>query len=70
MGRGAHRRESQPPAAPAPAAVPAEPAPAAPLPEEAPGKLSWRWKTVAFVWGTAFAALALYELLQALFRLF
>jgi hypothetical protein len=57
------------------AAAPEAPAAPPPATEEnsgdpvAPGSLPRRWQIVVFLWITAFVALALYELLQAVFRL-
>jgi len=69
MTRGAHRREShvqsERPAVPAPTA-PAADTPATAPP--APDKVSPGWSLAAFLWINAFVALALFELLSALFR--
>jgi hypothetical protein len=72
MTRGSHRREShiQPERPAAPPAPPAGQAPDGPASSQgAPAKaLSPGWSVVVFLWVTAFAVLALFELLSSLFR--
>jgi hypothetical protein len=72
MTRATSRREAhvQPdkPAAPPPQAVPPGGPEGTPEPPAPPERLSRKWQTVAFLWGTAFAFLWLYELLSALLK--
>jgi hypothetical protein len=71
MSRGTHRgegKQAQPDKGPAAAATGAHEG--TPVEQAAPVPLSRRWQVVAFLWASAVAALALYELLSTLFRVF
>ncbi len=70
--RDAHVQQEKPAAPPPPPAAHAPGEPGGPgenpEPPAAPEPLSRKWQTVAFLWGTAFLFLWMYEVLSALFK--
>jgi hypothetical protein len=68
MTRSSRRHSPVQPERPTPEPT-APPSPAADQPRDEKQPLSRRWQIVFFLWITAFLALALFEFLQAIFRL-
>jgi hypothetical protein len=70
--REAHVQQEKPAAPPPPSLAHASGSPGgaggAPEPPAPAERLSRKWQTVAFLWGTAFLFLWTYELLSAIFK--
>jgi hypothetical protein len=66
--REAHVQQERPAAPPPPPVAEAAGEPGRPEPPAPAERLSPKWQTVAFLWGTAFLFLWMYELLSALLK--